>query len=171
MFTTRLDKQAIQDLTDRMLSARSSNLKMVLEIEHRLETVRELDGVSYLNDSKSTTLNASHYSLTCVDGPVIWLLSCMDHQKDLTYMQRLVEDKVKCILFLGDANEPFVEEFIQDVDLIQRCESMEEMLREARNLAESGDTVLFSPACPVSESFTDFKHRGGAYREAVNQIV
>lgn len=171
MFTTRLDREAIQDLTDRLLSARSSNLKMVLDIDHRLELVNELNGVEYINDSKSTTLNATLYSLKCLERPMIWLLTCMDHQKDLSMLLPLVENKVKSILYVGNSDESFIEEFIQEVDLIQQCESMDEMLLESQKLAEEGDAVIFSPACSASETYIDFKQRGGAFREAVNKLV
>jgi UDP-N-acetylmuramoylalanine--D-glutamate ligase len=171
MITTKLDREAIQDLTDRLLSARNSNLKRVLEIDHRLELVATKDGVEFLNDSKSTTVNATHYSLSCMDGQVIWLLSCMDHKQDLSLLRPLVESKVRAILYLGKDDEPLVEEFVQQVDVIQCCDSMVELLHEAQKLAEVGETVLFSPATAVSESYESYRQRGEEYREAVRSLT
>ena len=167
---TKLDRVAIQDLTDRLLSARQSNLKMVLDIDHRLQLLGEREGVEYINDSKSTTLNATDYSLKCMERPVIWLLSCMDHQQDLSGLSEAVKAGVKSILYLGHDNQTFVEEFIHHVELIQRCDDMEEMMNEASALAEDGDVILFSPACATSIEYGDFAARGAAFIEAFENL-
>ncbi len=167
---TKLDSGAIQDLTDRLLSARQSNLKMVLDIDHRLQTLGEKNGVEYINDSKSTTLNATAYSFKCMEQPVVWLLSCMDHQQDLSALTEAVKAGVKSILYLGLDDEPFVGEFVHQVELIQRCDTMNEMLKEADSIADVGDVVLFSPACPSSKDYADFAERGGAFRSAFQSL-
>lgn len=167
---TKLDSVAIQDLTDRLLSARQSNLKMVLDIDHRLEVLEEKHGVEYINDSKSTTLNATAYSFKCMERPVVWLLSCMDHQQDLSALALAVESGVKSILYLGQNDEPFVSEFVHHVDLIQRCDTMEELVHEAAVIAEVGDVVLFSPACPVSCSYAGFSERGDEFKSAFHSL-
>jgi UDP-N-acetylmuramoylalanine--D-glutamate ligase len=163
---TKLNRGAIQDLTDRLLSSRQSNLKMVLDIDHRLETLGEKYGVEYINDSKSTTLNATAYSLKCMNQPVVWLLSCMNHQQDLSALHQAVEAGVKSILYLGNEDESFVSELVHHVDLIQRCDSMEELVKEAASIADVGDVILFSPACPVSDSYTGFAERGDCFKSA-----
>ncbi len=167
---TKLDRVALQDLTDRLLSARQSNLKMVLDIDHRLQLLGERQGVEYINDSKSTTLSATAYSLKCMERPVIWLLSCMGHQQDLSALKEAVKAGVKSIFYLGHDNMPFVEEFVHHVDLIQRCDSMEEMVSEASEIARKGDVVLFSPACASSEAYTDFAERGEVFKSAYDSL-
>ena len=167
---TKLDSGAIQDLTDRLLSARQSNLKMVLDIDHRLETLGKKYGVEYINDSKSTTLNATAYSFKCMEQPVVWLLSCMDHQQDLSALSQAVESGVKSILYLGNDDELFVSEFVHQVDLIQRCDTMDELVKEAAAIADVGDVVLFSPACPVTGRYTGFAERGEEFKSAFQSL-
>ena len=171
MITTKLNKEAIQDLTDKLLSARNSNLKMVLDIDHRLQLVGSKDGVEYINDSKSTTVTATHYSLTCMEGPVIWLLSCLETRQRFGELKSLVDEKVNAIFFLGKEDDPFIEEFIQHVDVIQSCDTMVELVSESMKLAEAGDTVLFSPASAVSDAYEGYGERGAEFKTAVESLI
>jgi UDP-N-acetylmuramoylalanine--D-glutamate ligase len=171
MITTKLDKEAIQDLTDRLLSARSSNLKRVLEINHRLELLGVWNDVEVIDDSKSTTVNATHYSLSCMERPVVWLLTCMDHKQDLSLLKSLVQEKVKAILFIGNQDEPFIEEFVQHVDVIQCCDTMVELVTESQKLAEAGESILFSPATAASDMYESYFQRGEEFSKAVNKFM
>ncbi|NNC82820.1 MAG: hypothetical protein HKN79_04520 [Flavobacteriales bacterium] len=171
MINTKFDKETIQDLTDRLLDARNSNLKMVLDIEHRLEHTATIQGVEIINDSKSTSMTATHYSLNCMQSPVIWLLSCVAAESDLSALRDIVEEKVSAILYLGQEDSSLVEDFIQQVDVIQCCDTMVELMDEALKLADAGDTILFSPATAVSEQFESYRHRGEEFKRAVQTMI
>lgn len=168
---TKLDRGAIQDLTDKLLSARQSNLKMVLDIGHRLETLGIVGQVEYINDAKSTTVNATALSLKCMDRPVVWLLSCMQHQQDIMALHAMVKTKVHSIIYLGNDSDSFVGEFVHDVDQIIRCETMEEMLLEAKHVARPGDAVLYSPASPTALPFVGYADRGSVFTGAFKTVV
>jgi UDP-N-acetylmuramoylalanine--D-glutamate ligase len=170
MYTTKLDPEQISALTDKLLIARKNNLKQVLEIEHRLETVLEIDGVEYLNDSKATDVTATMYSLVCMDRPVVWLLSCVVGYEDFSELIPLVRDKVKAIFYAGNVNDLLVEDMINDVDLILQCGSMEEMVKEAQDYAEAGDTVLFSPCTPSDDLYGTYRRRGEEFRKCVRAL-
>lgn len=170
MITARLEKEKLSDLTDQLLTARKSNLKKVLDIEHRLETVSVIDGLEFINDSKSTSISATYYSLQCMDKPVVWLLSCLQGSMELSVLKSLVQEKVSSIFFIGAPEDPLVEEFINDVELIQQCENIDELLREAVVYADKDDIILFSPAAPTCDDFKDFKDRGEKFRKAVKQL-
>lgn len=161
---TKLDRQKIEKLTDRLLSERQNNLKQILDIEHRLETVCELNGVEFLNDSKATDISATRYSLQCMEQSVIWMLSCEMRYADLAQLKDLVRDKVKAIVYVGREDAELVEEFIDGVDLIMQSDDLEEALAHAKELATEGDTVLFSPASPTGVQFEDYRARGEAFR-------
>ncbi|MDA0713830.1 MAG: hypothetical protein O2867_09135 [Bacteroidetes bacterium] len=170
MYTTKLDPTQISALTDRLLTARKNNLKQVLEIEHRLETVLEKDGVEYLNDSKSTDITATMYSLVCMDRPLVWLLSCIEGYEDFTELIPLVRDKVKAIFYAGNENDLLVEDMINEVELIQQCGNMEELVKEAQAYAEAGDTVLFSPSSPSNDLYGSYRKRGEEFRKCVRAL-
>ena len=167
MYTTKLDPAEISALTDRLLIARSNNLKQILEIEHRLETVSMKDGVEFLNDSKDTEPTSTLYSLSCMDKPVVWLLSCVLGFEDLSELRGMVSGKVKAIFYMGDTNDLLVEDFVTEVDLVQQCGSMEELVAEAFEYANEGETILFSPATPSSELFGNYRKRGEEFRKCV----
>ncbi|NND95430.1 MAG: hypothetical protein HKN45_11240 [Flavobacteriales bacterium] len=169
MISTKLDREAIQDLTDRLLSARQSNLKRVLDIDHRLELLGEWKNVEVINDSKSTTVNATRYSLSCMERPIVWLISCMEHQADISSLQALVDEKVRAILYVGQDDDPLIEEFVQHVDVIQSCDNMVELVAEAQKLAEVGECILFSPATSVSDQYDSYIERGIDFRNWVQR--
>jgi UDP-N-acetylmuramoylalanine--D-glutamate ligase len=150
MYTTKLDPAEISALTDRLLIARSNNLKQILEIEHRLETVSMKDGVEFLNDSKATEPTSTLYSLSCMDKPVVWLLSCVLGFEDLSELRGMVSGKVKAIFYMGDTNDLLVEDFVTEVEY-----------------ANEGETILFSPATPSSELFGNYRKRGEEFRKCV----
>jgi len=164
---TRLDKLKIEKLTDRLLSERHNNLKRILDIDHRLETVSTQDGVEWMNDSKATTIGATKYSLQCMESPVIWMMSCEMRYEDLSALRRLAESKVKALIYVGAEDSDLVEEFVNLVPVVVHCESLTEAVAESRLLAESGDVVLFSPASPTANSYENYRARGEAFRKAV----
>jgi UDP-N-acetylmuramoylalanine--D-glutamate ligase len=160
---TKLSREKIERLTDRLLSERENNLKRVLEIDHRLETVCEQDGVEYINDSKATDVSATLYSLQCLEKPVIWIMSCTDRYSDLSRLKSMVEQKVKAMIYVGAQDDELVEEFIDSASLIVRADSLEEALIEAARLGLEGDAVLFSPASPSGDLYDSYKQRGEAF--------
>lgn len=173
MLKIKLDRSAIQDLTDRLLTARNSNLKMVLDIDHRLEQlqVEGLDKeVVILNDAKSTTLRATVYSLGCIDTPIVHCLSCKEQARSLAALLPALKGKVKAVFYLGLEDTSLVEELMAEVSLVQRCDSMEELVSEAYAKAEDGDTILYSPASPASEYYGDYATRGEAFKAAVAKL-
>lgn len=170
MYTTKLDPAEISALTDRLLMARSNNLKQILEIEHRLETVGTKDGVEFLNDSKATEPTATLYSLKCMDKPVVWLLSCVIGFEDFSELREHISGKVKAIFYMGDTNDLLVEDFVNEVEVVQQCSNMEELVAEAFDFASEGETILFSPATPSSELFGNYRRRGEEFRKCVRAL-
>ena len=170
MYTTKLDPAEISALTDRLLMARSNNLKQILEIEHRLETVGTKDAVESLNGSKATEPTATLYSLKCMDKPVVWLLSCVIGFEDFSELREHISGKVKAIFYMGDTNDLLVEDFVNEVEVVQQCSNMEELVAEAFDFASEGETILFSPATPSSELFGNYRRRGEEFRKCVRAL-
>ena len=141
-------------------------------IPHRLEPVAEIDGVRYINDSKATNVDAVKYALEAMadrDGKVIWLVGGIDKGNDYDPLKRLVADRVRAVVFLGEYElEKFRREFpYQDLHPVA---SMAEAIVQARQLAQPGDSVLLSPACASFDLFKNYEDRGEQFKREVERL-
>lgn len=137
---------------------------------HRLEFVREIEGVRYINDSKATNVNSVYYALDTISAPIIWIVGGVDKGNDYGSIVPFVRDKVKAIICLGVDNHKIVNTF-SDMDLpINQTESMEEAVLLSKKLSTEGDTVLLSPACASFDLFQNYEHRGNLFKEFVKKL-
>lgn len=168
---TKIDRSAMQSVTDTLLAARKNNLKEVLEIAHRLETVATIQDVTYINDSKSTNVNATFYSLECMSKPVVWIASSSDWAQDYSPLHELVQAKVKAIICVEDANETPAFDFRNFGVRCIKQKNLNQAFEAANNLATAGDAVLFSPAHPSEICYGSYKERGEAFKGLINQLL
>lgn len=138
-------------------------------VEHRLEFVRERNGVQYYNDSKATNVDAVRYALAAFTGPIILLLGGRDKGNDYTALHDLVRRNVRTILAIGESAQK-VEAAFQSVVPVRRAQSMEEAVRLAGELARPGEIVLLSPACASFDWFTNYEHRGKVFKDLVERL-
>lgn len=138
-------------------------------VEHRLEHVRTFEGVDYINDSKATNVNATWFALQSYDRPLIWIAGGRGDSNDYSLLDDLVKKNVKTIVAIGEEAEAIFNHFCTQV----RCyreDSMDGAVNKAREEAEFGDIVLFTPACKSFDMFMNFEHRGEVFKETVNQL-
>ena len=139
-------------------------------VEHRLEWVRCINGVDYLNDSKSTTTEATRWAIRYVHKPMILICGGRDKHIDFSVLtQELKEGNVKKILVIGEAREKIRRAFENVVD-IEESQSLKEAVLRAQELAVEGDCVVLSPMCTSFDMFTDFEHRGRIFKEVVCEL-
>jgi len=139
-------------------------------VEHRIEFVRERNGVKYFNDSKATNVDSVYYALGSFKEPVVIILGGKDKGNDYSKIKELVEQHVKAIVTVGKGAEK-VEKFFKDMKPIHSAGmSMEEAVRLAADAASPGDIVLLSPACASFDMFDNYEHRGKIFKELVNQL-
>lgn len=138
-------------------------------VEHRLEFVRRLDGVDYINDSKSTTLEASRWALQRADQPVIMICGGYDKKLDYAPIRPLVAQKVKHMIAIGQISEIMRSTF-KDVVTVDVCASLEEAVKVARGKAKPGERVLLSPMTSSFDMFEDYEHRGRCFKEIVSNL-
>ena len=138
-------------------------------LEHRLESVLNISGVEYINDSKATNINATYYALECQDKPVVWILGGVDKGNDYNELMPLVQGKVKAIVALGLDNSKIVEAF-KSVCQIEETDSMKDAVRKAARLATKGDAVLLSPCCASFDLFDSYEDRGNQFKEQVRNL-
>ncbi len=138
-------------------------------LPNRLEHVRELDGVTFYNDSKATNVDAAVRAVTSIDSPVILIAGGRHKGADYTPLVRACEEKVKKAIFLGEAKELLSASFEGSVPF-SVAEDMEEAVSMAFESAKGGDAVLLAPACSSFDMFSDYGHRGSVFRSIVGRL-
>src|SRR6201996_2939564 len=139
-------------------------------IEHRLESVGKISGISFINDSKATNVNSTWYALESMTTDVVLILGGVEKGKDYSMLTDLVRQKVKAIVCLGKDNKRIHEAFEDIVEIIVNTGSASEAAQVAYHLATKGDTVLLSPACASFDLFKNYEDRGRQFKEAVKEL-
>jgi UDP-N-acetylmuramoylalanine--D-glutamate ligase len=145
-------------------------LDSFVNLPHRMEWVATLDGVSYINDSKATNVDAVYWALQAMNTPTVWIVGGQDKGNDYSLLKELVAEKVVALVCMGLNNEPILDAFSKLGKPIRETRSAEEAVRSARQLAKPGDTVLLSPACASFDLFKNFEDRGEQFRKAVENL-
>jgi len=155
----------------RVLEVRSDLIRESLStfsgVPHRLETVRIHEGVTWVNDSKATNVNAVWYALDSFREPVVLIAGGRDKQGDFSALRDQVTARVRGIVTLGEAAGTIEEALGPCVADCVRATDMPDAVRLAGLLARKGDVVLLSPACASFDMFTNFEERGDAFRRIV----
>lgn len=136
-------------------------------VEHRLEQVAQISGVTYINDSKATNVNAAYFALESINQPIVWIVGGVDKGNDYTEVENLVRRKVKAIVCLGIDNSQVVSFFKDKCEALYSTSSMRQAVELSRSLAESGDTVLLSPCCASFDLFENYEDRGNQFKHEV----
>ncbi len=145
-------------------------VKEFAPLEHRVEPCGVVDGVTYVNDSKGTNVDAVWYALDTVGNSVILILGGVDKGNDYSQLYGLVDKKVKAIVAMGIDNTPIHKAFDGRKKIVD-VRSMAECIETCRTLATAGDTVLLSPACASFDLFTCYEDRGEQFKEAVKKMM
>ena len=161
-------------MTAKLMKVRKQTIRESLEdfegVEHRLESVKKVRGVTYMNDSKATNVNATYYALDCMRTPTVWIVGGVDKGNDYFDLMPLVREKVKAIVCLGVDNSKIKETFGNVVELIVETLGAEEAVKVAAKIAEEGDTVLLSPCCASFDLFENYEDRGDKFKTAVRNL-
>jgi UDP-N-acetylmuramoylalanine--D-glutamate ligase len=139
-------------------------------VEHRLEFVRTINGVDYINDSKATNVNATWYALNSYDRPLIWLAGGRGDNNDYLMLDKSVLKKVKLIITFGEEKEVIAKHYGRFMNCIE-VNNIYTAITAAYKKAEPNDIVLFSPACKSFDQFMNFEQRGDTFKQAVHQLV
>ena len=135
--------------------------------EHRLEKVREMNGIVFYNDSKATNPEASIVAIDSFNNTdVALILGGRDKNTDLTEMCQSINKHIKTVLLIGEATERFEENLIKNgFSNIIKEETLEGAIDTAISLKPS--VVLLSPACASFDMFNSYEHRGEVFKEYV----
>lgn len=140
-------------------------------VPHRLEEIRTVDGVLYVNDSKATNVNAVWYALESFDRPVVLIAGGRDKGNDYTDLKPLIRDNVRAVVALGESAHTVAGELGPAAGDYSLADSMDEALYQAQDFAHSGDVVLLSPACSSFDMYENYKERGDTFRRLVKTLL
>jgi UDP-N-acetylmuramoylalanine--D-glutamate ligase len=135
-------------------------------VEHRLEFVRDVDGVRYYNDSKATNVDATMKAVASFDGGIHLILGGKDKDSDYTTLAPLLRERVKTVITIGSAAEK-IERELDGVVKIESAETLARAIEFAHATAVTGDTVLLAPACSSFDQFENYEQRGRVFKELV----
>jgi UDP-N-acetylmuramoylalanine--D-glutamate ligase len=138
-------------------------------LPHRLQSVRVLQGVEWINDSKATNVDAAQVALAAFPGRVLWIAGGKGKGAPYTPLRPWVEGRVQRLLTIGADGDRIAAE-LGDLTVHERCETLDVAVARAAAHAAAGDTVLFSPGCASFDQFRDFEARGEAFVAAVEGL-
>ena len=138
-------------------------------VEHRLEFVRERNGVRYYNDSKATNVDATIKALDSFDGGLWIILGGKDKNSDYGLLTERLQRKARGVLLIGAAASIIAGQIGSVVRTIS-CGTLEAAVELACRDAVAGDTVLLSPACASFDQFENYEHRGNVFKNLVNAL-
>jgi len=154
------------DATGAALPAIAEGLGTFQALAHRLEPVREVDGVLWINDSKATNVASTAVAVAALDRPFVLLLGGRHKGEPYTRLTPLLEGRCRAVIAYGEAGPTVVHDLAADVP-VASAGSFEDVLATAARLSQPGDAVLLSPACSSYDMFANYEERGARFREWV----
>ncbi|EKY12873.1 UDP-N-acetylmuramoyl-L-alanine--D-glutamate ligase [Capnocytophaga sp. oral taxon 324] len=158
----------------RLVNIRNNSLRESLKgfkgAPHRLEEVKVVEGVTYVNDSKATNVNSVFYALDTIKTPIVWIVGGQDKGNDYNSLLPYVHEKVRAIVCLGVDNTPIIQSFYNTIGTLVETRSMDEAVKLAQGFAQEGDTILLSPACASFDLFKNYEERGDLFKAAVQKL-
>jgi UDP-N-acetylmuramoylalanine--D-glutamate ligase len=146
-------------------------LRTFAGVEHRLEFVKELDGIRFINDSKATNPEASIKAIEAMNRPTLLIAGGMDKGSDFTGFVDAFGEKIKALLVLGETAEKIIQTAeSKGFRSVYHVSTIGEAVRKAYEMAKPGWNVLLSPACASWDMFKDFEERGRVFKDAIHNI-
>ncbi len=134
-------------------------------LPHRLERVAEIDGVTYVDDSKATNPSSVAAALSAFDRPVVLIAGGKSKRTDFRELGAAAAAHARAVVLIGEAADDLAAALANVA--VDRAASMDQAVDMARSLAKPGDAVLLSPGCASFDMFDSAEARGDAFRDAV----
>ncbi|MGH7498240.1 MAG: UDP-N-acetylmuramoyl-L-alanine--D-glutamate ligase [Gemmatimonadales bacterium] len=151
--------------TDRI----AAGLRTFRAIPHRVEPVREVDGVLWINDSKSTNITSTEVAIASLDRPFVLLLGGRHKGEPYARLAGLLHGRCRAVVAYGEAGPIVLQDLGSAVPVVPAGD-FDDVLATARRLAQRGDAVLLSPACSSYDMFRNYEERGERFRAAVEAM-
>ena len=165
----------ITSLAGANLDAIGAAVESFAGVEHRIEFVRELDGVEYFNDSKATNVDATLKAVAAFPRGLWLILGGEDKGSPYTPLREPVRERAKAVLVIGKpdypkAAAPRIRNDLDGAVELVECGTVQRAAHYAREHATAGDVVLLAPACASYDQFNNFEERGRAFKQAVAEL-
>jgi len=142
----------------------AAGLKAFAALPHRLESVGEVDGVLWINDSKATNVSSTLVAIAGMTRPTVLLLGGRHKGEPYTALAEPLRRIGRAVIAYGEAGPTVAHDLEGVVPLVQMGSDFESVIAKARSLAQPGDVVLLSPACSSYDMFTNYAERGATFR-------
>lgn len=153
-----LDTQAMLDV-----------LRTFSGLPHRMQLIRELDGVRYINDSKATNVAAAIASVTSLPGRVVLIAGGQGKGGDFAALGDAVHERLRAAVLIGE-DAAAIDRALAGRAAVVHAPSLDDAVTRARALAEPGDAVLLAPACASFDQFPNYMERGNTFTRAVEAL-
>lgn len=161
-------------IATRLAGVNDEELKLSLSnfegVEHRLEKVATIGGVTYINDSKATNVDACWYALESMTSPTILIIGGKDKGNDYEPIKKLVKEKCAGLVFLGIDNSKLHKNFDDlEIDIVD-TNNMNDCVQACKKMARPGYSVLLSPCCASFDLFKNMEDRGEQFKKLVRNL-
>jgi UDP-N-acetylmuramoylalanine--D-glutamate ligase len=151
------------------LAALADGLRSFRALAHRLEPVREVGGVLWINDSKATNIASTEVALDALERPYVLLLGGRHKGQPYTRLAARLARNCRAVVAYGEAAPLVLADLTGKVPVVQGGD-FADVLQQARALSRPGDAVLLSPACSSYDMFRNYEQRGAMFRAAVEAM-
>lgn len=146
-----------------------NTLKNFKGVEHRIEPVRELNGVKFFNDSKATNFDSLYVALESFEKNIVLIMGGKKGDNKFELVEDFMKNRVKKIFAIGQSSQAINEYFSETVD-VELSKSLDEAVVKAFEYSEKNDVVLFSPGYKSFDMFDNFEQRGKEFKKSVNNL-
>lgn len=140
-------------------------------VEHRIEFVRELNGVKYYNDSKGTNPDSTEVAIAAMDGDVILIAGGYDKNSNFDNLIEKSKDKLKTVILLGETADKISNSCKKSKVEFYIVKDLNKAVELAKKLAVKGEDVLLSPACASWDMYSNYEARGRHFKDLVRELV
>ncbi len=152
------------------LDSLRKTLKRFSSLEHRMEEVKTIKGVHFINDSKATNVVSVKYALETISDKIVWMVGGVDKGNDYSEIFQLVKEKVLAIAALGKDNVKIIESFRKLKIPIKEFQDIDLAVKWSNKQASKGCTILLSPACASFDLFKNYEDRGLQFKGAIEKL-
>ncbi len=137
---------------------------------YRIDSVRLIDDVHFLNDSRAVDLLSTRDSFKCLKAPAVWLTTTTPHERDFALIEKYIRKKIKAIVVYGTDALDMRSQLEKLVNTFLTVSDLKEAVNASFDLAEPNDVVIYSPSCVVTDGYLNFVDRGQAFEKYVKEL-
>ncbi|MGB6036531.1 MAG: hypothetical protein WBG42_09710 [Cryomorphaceae bacterium] len=137
---------------------------------YRMDSVRVIDEIQFLNDSRSVDLLSTRDSFKCLKNPAVWLTTTTPYERDFALIEKYIRKKINAIVVYGTDAVDMRAQLEKMVHAFRTVVDLKEAVNMSFELAEANDVVIYSPSCVVEDGYLNFVDRGRAFEKYVKEL-